>query len=403
MPKKMKILNTILFLPFLLVSCTNSTADKAGNHTDYQGEEGLFEWQFPTNDAEQSWQHYSYSAERWWGDFPENTRPSDNLFEEYPWAIGPFDKYEYNPVLEPTPGDWDMGRFGGGVHNGAVIIKDGLFYYIYRGEKPIDIELDSPINYICDIGIAVSKDGIHFEKDTVHSPFFRKGEDRKYSFEDVNLVKYEDTYYLFCNQWLWDNQQDYTQNGTFLATSKDLVNWEKTGIVFPDANRTHRNGVVLQNPNNEAVKVNGKFIMYLNDGLIAYSDDLINWESKENKNHWPGGEGCFALCDHDPSDAGKIVLFTGGNHTGNFYAIGQVLLSKNDPEKPISYLPQPILKANPSYPYESGFTYTPPYKPISHFSDCIFFNALTLHNGKWWIYYGGSEYYTCLATSPYNP
>ena len=241
-----------------------------------------------------------------------------------------------------------------------------------------------------------------FVKDTINSPFFRKGDDRKYSYEDVNLVKKDDTYYLFCNQWYWEDQQDPKQNGTFLATSKDLRHWDKVGIVFPEAKRTHRNGVVLQNPHNEAVKVNGKYIMYLNDGLIAYSDDLIHWESKENPHRWPGGEGCFALCDHTKADPDRIILFTGGNHTGHFYAIGEVLLSKKDPEKPIDYLPAPVLAANPHYPYENGYTADAPFRPISAFSDCIFFNGLTLHDGQWWFYYGGSEYYTCLAHSPYQ-
>ena len=399
----MKYLLSFVCCLIIFNSCVTNQSAKEKKLTEYKGEEGLFEWQFPTSDNEEAWKHFSFSTERWWGDFPKNTKPSDDLYAEYPWAIGPFTKYEHNPVLAPTPDAWDKGRFGGGVHNGAIVIKDDIFYYVYRGEQPIDVELNTPIDYICDIGLAVSRDGYHFEKDTLHSPFFRRGEDRKYSYEDVNLVKSGDTWYLFCNQWLWDNQDDYTQNGTFLAISKDLYNWEKKGIVFTDAKRTHRNGVVLQNPHNEAVKINGKFVMYINDGLIAYSEDLIHWESRDNNNHWPGGEGCFALCDHDPSDPDRIVLFTGGNHTGNFYAIGQVLLSKKDPEKAIAYLPQPVLKANPHYPYESGFTFEPPYWPISSFSDCIFFNALTLHQGKWWLYYGGSEYYTCLATTPYQP
>lgn len=372
-------------------------------NTDYKGEKGIFEWQFPDKDKKLAWEHYSYNIERWWGDFPKNIKVPENLYESYSWAIGPCTKYEYNPVLFPTPGAWDQGRYGGGVHNGSIIIKDGLFYYVYRGERSIDIKLNSPIDYICDIGVAVSKDGINFIKDTIHSPFFRKGEDRKYSYEDVNIVKKDDTYYLFCNQWFWENTQDYKQNGTFLATSQDLLNWSKKGIVFPNAKRTHRNGVVLQNPNNEAVKVNGKYIMYLNDGLIAYSNDLLKWESKENPNKWPGGEGCFALCDHIPSDPDRIILFTGGNHTGHFYAIGEVLFSKKNPEKPIDYLPFPVLKANPRYPYEHGFSADAPYTPVvSSFSDCIFFNGLTLYEDKWWFYYGGSEYYTCLAHAPYK-
>ena len=105
------------------------------------------------------------------------------------------------------------------------------------------------------------------------------------------------------------------------------------------------------------------------------------------------------LCDYNAYDPDNIILFTGGNHTGNFYAIGEVLFSKKDPSKPIEYLPSPVLKANPHYPYENGFTCRAPFKPISSFSDCIFLDGITMHNGKWWVYYGGSEYYTCLATS----
>ena len=40
-----------------------------------------------------------------------------------------------------------------------------------------------------------------------------------------------------------------------------------------------------------------------------------------------------------------------------------------------------------------------PDRRISPYRDCIFFNGLTLHDGRWWLYYGGSEYYTCLATA----
>lgn len=402
----------IISIAALLAGCKGNSGDAL---TEYDGQEGIFEWQFPNLDQEKSWKHFNFDTETWWGTFPKdmavpgkpegasedfiryNPVPED-VFKAHPWALGPVTKYEYNPVLRPTEGQWDCGRFGGGVHNGSIIVEDGTFYYIYRGEMPIDVEQNSPIDYICDIGIATSKDGIHFEKDYENTPFFRKGECRKYSYEDVNLVKKDGVYYLFCNQWLWENMDDYTQNGTFLATSTDLRHWEPKGIVFPNATRTHRNGVVLQNPDNEPVKVNGKYIMYLNYGLIAYSDDLIHWESKDTEGSWPGDEGCFALCDHDPSHPDDIILFTGGNHCGHFYAVGEVLLSKKAPEIPRDYLPAPVLQANPHYPYENGFTADAPFTPISAYSDCIFFNGLTRHDGKWWFYYGGSEYYTCLAT-----
>ena len=355
--------------------------------------------QFPSKAYADRWLKQVYNATEYWGGFQEGEVNENEMWRDAPWAIGPFTKHPANPILAPTEGAWDTGRMDGGVHNGAIIIRDNIFCYVYRGERPLDVEMKCDFDYMCDIGVATSADGVHFTKDSEHSPFFRKGKDRRYSYEDVNLVEHQGVYYLFCNQWDWEYQADFTLNGTFLATSTDLVHWKKHGIVFPGAHRMHRNGVVLHDPHNRAVKVNGKFIMYINNGLIAYSDDLLHWESHDAQDIWPGGEGCLALANYAKDRPDDIILFTGGNHTGHFYAIGEVLFSKSAPEKPRIWLPRPVLSAEGQYPWESGLSAEPPHKPISTFRDCIFFNALTLHLGKWWMYYGGSEYYTCLATS----
>jgi len=366
--------------------------------------DGVFEWQIPNPERDRAWENYSFSVDRWWGDFARDLPDQMDMLADNPWAIGPFEKHTGNPVIYPEAQSWDCGRYDGGVHNGAVTVKEGKFYYIYRGEKPIDIEQRSPVNYICDIGIAVSEDGVHFERVREHSPLFRTGPDRKYSYEDVNLVKHEGVYYLFCNQWLWERMDDTSVNGTFLATSTDLLHWEKQGIVFPNASRIHRNAVVLQSPTNEAVRVDGKFVMYINDGLMAYSTDMLHWHSFDNDkaNHWPGGEGCFALAEHNPERTEDIILFTGGNHTGHFYAVGEVLLSKQDVRKPISWLPRSPLFAEKKYPYENGYDALPPHSRLSSFADCIFFNGLTIFQDRLYVYYGGSEYYTCLATVKVN-
>jgi predicted GH43/DUF377 family glycosyl hydrolase len=384
----------------LLASPSMAPAQQAPASANPQRADGTFAWQFPSADKKKQWEEYSFSIDRWWGDFPKDQPDAMDMFADNEWSIGPFTKFASNPVLAPTPGAWDQGHFGGGVHNGSIIVKDNVFYYVYRGERGIDIPQISEVDYICDIGVATSTDGIHFKKDTAHSPFFRHGEDRQYSYEDVNIVRYEDTYYLFCNQWFWGKQGDNRINGMIVATSKDLLNWKKIGILFPDAKTTHRNGVVLQNPHNEAVKVNGKFVMYIDDGIVAYSTDLLHWQSHKNPNKLPGGETCFALGEYDPAKPDDIILFTGGAHTGHFYGVGEIHLSKADPEKPLGWLPRSALFAEKKYPYENGYTAEAPHSPISYFADCVFFNALTQHNGKWWVYYGGSEYYTCLATAP---
>lgn len=356
---------------------------------------GLFPWQFPTANALKTWKDQSFSTKRWWGDFPHHMVVPEHMFKKYPWAIGPFKKYAHNPVLSPTPGEWDCGHLGGGVHNGAIIFYHGTFYYIYRGERPYS----PPVPYICDIGIATSPDGIHFKKIRTHSGLFRHGKYKRYSYEDVCVAKYRDTYYLFCNQWYWKDQGDKRINGEFEATSKDLIHWKRVGILFPYAHHVYRNGAVVVNPHNRAVRINGKFVMYLDNGRMAYSRDMLHWKTVKTTIHFPGGETCFALANYDKARPNDIILFTGGNFTGNFYAIGEVLLSKKNLTKVLAYLPKPVLAANPKIPYEHGFSATDPKKLVSTFSDCIFFTGLTRHAGKWWMYYGGSEYYTCLATA----
>lgn len=98
--------------------------------------------------------------------------------------------------------------------------------------------------------------------------------------------------------------------------------------------------------------------------------------------------------DHSP------FFRTGGHHSGHFYAIGEVRFSKKDLPRPIEWLPRPVLAADPSIPCEDGRDASPPHKSVSYFRDTVFFTGLTQHADQWWLYYGGSERYTCLAQAP---
>lgn len=126
--------------------------------------------------------------------------------------------------------------------------------------------------------------------------------------------------------------------------------------------------------------------MYINSGLMAFSTDMIHWESKEigKEPNFPGGECSFALADYDKSQPDSIILFTGGNHTGHFYAVGEVLFSKSDPEKPLAYLPRPILAANPKIPYEHGFPRKHPTISSQVFLTASFsmVSHVTMENGR---------------------
>jgi len=361
--------------------------------------DGFFDWQLSGGISDEKRREWQYNEEKYWGGFSREPIDADNYKPPY-WAIGRFKKHG-EPVLAPTENQWDCGRLGGGVHNGSVLYRNGQFYYIYRGEFGIPPEerAHPDIKYKCDIGLAVSGDGVNFEKRYDVSPFFRGGGDEIYSFEDVNISEYNGRYYMFLNRWDWAQITNPAVCGVYMAYSDDLISWTKCGLVYPDAKRIHRNPVVVQNARNEAVKINGKFVMYINDGLMGFSDDMINWESVEINGLWPGGEGCFALADYDEKHPDNVILFTGGHHTGHFYAVGEVLFNKNNITKPMEWLPRPVLYAEEKYPWENCLSADEPRRIISDWRDTVFFNGLLLHEGKWRVYYGGSEYYTCLACS----
>ena len=109
---------------------------------------------------------------------------------------------------------------------------------------------------------------------------------------------------------------------------------------------------------------------------------------------------CFALADWSAEYRDLILVFTGGPHSGHFYAVGEVLVDRARPDRAIEWLPRPIFHADPAYPWEDGRSAHPPHNRVSRMLDCVFFNGLTRHNDRWWVYYGGSEVYTCLATAP---
>lgn len=61
-------------------------------------------------------------------------------------------------------------------------------------------------DYLCDIGVAASDDGIRFER--VTGPVLRRPEDWMFSFENVNCIRHEGRYYMFLSGWVWGRYRD---------------------------------------------------------------------------------------------------------------------------------------------------------------------------------------------------
>src|SRR5687768_13438862 len=128
------------------------------------------------------------------------------------------------------------------------------------------------------LGYATSLDGVRFIRRA--RPVLEPATEyeRDGGLEDPRLVEINNTYYLTYTGY---NKKDAQ---LCLATSKDLIQWKRQGVIMP-ANRGRWNvgwtkaGAILTK------KVNGKYWMYymadpardVNEMGVAFSDDLIHW------------------------------------------------------------------------------------------------------------------------------
>src|SRR5258708_6941477 len=158
----------------------------------------------------------------------------------------PFQQWERlnhgNPILSPK-GD----RFeSAGVFNPAVVRMDGKFVMLYRTQDKGGTSR---------LGYAHSTDGIHFIRrpEPVLAPEtdYEKGG----GVEDPRLVKIGSTYYLTYTAY---NKKDAQ---LCLATSKDLIHWERKGIIMPAYKGRWnvgwpKSGAIL------TARINGRYWMY---------------------------------------------------------------------------------------------------------------------------------------------
>lgn len=340
------------------------------------------------------------------------------------WAFTGFDKVDsLNPILKPSADlsfncpiskqsiRWEERN----VLNPAAIVKDGKVYLFYRAQD---------VSGTSRIGVAVSSDGLHFEKqaEPVFYPKndemkslewnFRKDADYEFSeepssklfdgTEDPRIVESDDGKYMMTY-----TAYDGKTARLCLATSEDLKNWTKYGPVL--SGEKYRNtwsksgAIVVKQQGNKmvATKIAGKYWMYFGDTdlFMASSDDLVHWEVAENAENnqmievlhpRPGyfdsrlvEPGPFALL----KDEGILLIYNASN-AASFndpnlpkftYAAGQALFDKNAPWKIIDRT-------------ESYFIYPDKdYEKVGEVNEVCFVEGLVNFQDKWFLYYGTAD------------
>ena len=205
------------------------------------------------------------------------------------WILGPFVKlYDQNPILTPSPELTFVDPVTGdvvafeekNVLNPAAIVKNGKVHLIYRAQDSLMTSR---------LALAVSEDGIHFEK--TGEPIFFPEKDKLFELEwpggveDPRIVSTEDGGYF-----LTYTAYDGKTARLLSAYSKDLKSFERHGSVFKDsiyANMWSKSGAPIVKQQGDQfimTKIEGYYYMYFGDTnlYLARSKTLLDWEVLED-------------------------------------------------------------------------------------------------------------------------
>jgi beta-1,2-mannosidase len=302
--------------------------------------------------------------------------------------FGKWTRLSPNPIVSPQ-GD---GFESAGTFNPAVVKEDGKFVMLYRAQ---DRKGTSSLGY------ATSDNGIHFvrRKEPVlisETPYERGG-----GVEDPRLVKFGDTFYLTYTG--YNNVDgigaDKKDAQLCLATSTDLVHWQRQGVLLPaykgkwNVKWTKSGAIVPQ-------KINGKYWMYfLADARgqdtqmgLAYSEDLLHWTEALDHPVLSSRPGLFDSQVVEPgpppvlTSEGILLIYNGADDK-NIYSTGWVLFDKKDPTKVLARAQEPIF--SPEREWEK----------VGQVPNVVFVEGLVRDGGRWLFYYGGADKNVGVATA----
>ena len=301
------------------------------------------------------------------------------------FIIGPFVDYSKNPILSPGKGFTSKG-----IYNPTVIKEGKNFFMLFRAV--------AEDNLSGRIGVAKSSDGIHF---SLHpEPIIEPSADfDKFGCEDPRVVKFGKTYFL---TYVGKNGR-YNESNICLATSDDLLHWEKHGTILqPKKGRWNsgqiKAGAILPE------KINETYIMYFMGEEkpwktaigIAYSKDLFHWYEPQNEPVVVPRKGYFDSQGVEPGPnpillkEGILFIYNGWGKD-KIYKPGGILFSVDEPAKIIKRTDRPLLVPTRNYGKE--------FNVANH---TVAEGLITIGN-KWLLYYGAADRLVCLAIGAKEP
>lgn len=303
--------------------------------------------------------------------------------------FGTWSRVADKPIIFPQGSSFESA----GTFNPSVVMNDGKFVMLYRAQ---DTKGKSSLGY------ATSEDGVHFTRRgepvfVSEAPYERGG-----GVEDPRLVKIGDTFYLTYTGYnnVDDHLADKGNAQLCLATSKDLIHWQRQGILIPSYQgrwnvKWTKSGAILTE------KIRGKYWMYfLGDANgkdtqmgVASSDDLVHWTEALDHPVLASRPGKFDSQVVEPgpppilTPEGVFMIYNGADDR-QVYATGWVLFDKSDPTKVVARAAKPIF--SPEMDWEK----------VGQVPNVVFVEGLVRQEGRWLFYYGGADKYVGAASAP---
>jgi beta-1,2-mannosidase len=301
--------------------------------------------------------------------------------------FGPWHRASETPIISPQGATWQSA----GTFNPAVVLHNGKFVMLYRAQDK---------NGTSRLGYAESTDGIHFTRhpDPVLSPETDYETDG--GVEDPRLVKFKgkfddakfgDTYYLTYTGY---NKKDAQ---LCLATSKDLIHWERKGVILPaykgnwNVGWTKSGAIVPK-------KIQDKYWMYFlgtsadkTDQMgLAYSADLIHWTEATQSPVLPRRPGQFDSRVVEPGPPpvitrDGIVLIYNAADDKLVYRTAVAVFDLNDPRKVLSRSDKPI------------FSPEKDWEKVGQVPNVVFVEGLVRQGSRYLFYYGAADKYIGVA------
>ena len=282
------------------------------------------------------------------------------------------------PIISPREDGWESA----GTFNPSVVVHDGKFVMLFRAQDR---------NGTSRLGYAESNDGIHFQRRSqpVFSPEAEYEENG--GVEDPRLVQFGNTYYLTYTGYNKKNAQ------LCLATSTDLIHWQRKGILLPAYKgnwnvRWTKSGAIVPQ------KLGGKYWMYFlgtssdkrDQTGLAYSTDLLHWTEATAAPVLPARAGEFDSRVVEPGPApiitsDGILLVYNGADDKLVYRTGIAIFSKRDPRKLLWRSDQPVF--SPKLDWEEK----------GQVPNVVFVEGMVKKGNRYLLYYGGADKYVGVA------